>query len=352
MIEAGEADAGQWAGVVNGDALDLPFPNESFDRVIVSEVLEHIWDDERALLEIVRVLRPGGRVAATVPTRWPERVSWAINYRYHDAPGAHVRIYRQHELEQKLERAGCFLAGLAPRPRIPLALLVVEVCVRPRQSGRRAGQAVPRLPVPPHRAQPALGTRHRAPPSNPVLGKSLVVYGEKVHGPARNGGSAVLAESKLPEVAGIITGAQIAQTVDAIASVQQADGNIPWVPGGHTDPWNLVEAAIALDVGGRFAEAERGLRMAERDAAFRRLVARVLPGRRGERAHARHQCHLLRSPTACGTTTLATGDTGFLSEAVPGRRARPSTSRSTTSTRPARSSGTRIPNGSRAKARS
>ena len=79
MIEAGEVDVDQWAGVVNGDALDLPFPDDSFDRVIVSEVLEHIWDDERALVEIVRVLRPGGRLAATVPTRWPERVSWAIN---------------------------------------------------------------------------------------------------------------------------------------------------------------------------------------------------------------------------------------------------------------------------------
>ena len=66
-----------------------------------------------------------------------------------------------------------------------------------------------------------------------------------------------MADVKLPEVPGILTGAQVQQTVDAIASVQQRDGNIPWVPGGQTDPWNLVEAAIALDVGGRFAEAER-----------------------------------------------------------------------------------------------
>jgi|tagenome__1003787_1003787.scaffolds.fasta_scaffold20907802_2 hypothetical protein len=63
--------------------------------------------------------------------------------------------------------------------------------------------------------------------------------------------------NELPEVPGIITRDEIAQTIDAIASVQQPDGNIPWVPGGHTDPWNLVEAAMALDVGNRFAEAER-----------------------------------------------------------------------------------------------
>ena len=44
--------------------------------------------------------------------------------------------------------------------------------------------------------------------------------------------------------------------VDWIASVQQPDGMIPWFPGGHGDPWNHVEAAMALTAGGRFAEAE------------------------------------------------------------------------------------------------
>jgi hypothetical protein len=62
---------------------------------------------------------------------------------------------------------------------------------------------------------------------------------------------------ELPEVPGIISRAEVAATVDAIASVQQRDGNIPWVPSGQTDPWNLVEAAMALDVGGRHHDAER-----------------------------------------------------------------------------------------------
>jgi MMP endo-(1,4)-3-O-methyl-alpha-D-mannosidase len=52
-------------------------------------------------------------------------------------------------------------------------------------------------------------------------------------------------------VDGIITGEQLLETVDAIAATQLPNGNIPWTPGGHTDPWNLVEAAMALDVGGR-----------------------------------------------------------------------------------------------------
>ena len=44
--------------------------------------------------------------------------------------------------------------------------------------------------------------------------------------------------------------------VDSIAAVQQADGMIPWFPGGHGDPWNHTEAAMALTTGGRRAEAE------------------------------------------------------------------------------------------------
>jgi len=63
---------------------------------------------------------------------------------------------------------------------------------------------------------------------------------------------------ELPEVDGIVTRDEIAATVDSIAAYQLPDGNIPWVPGHHTDPWNLVEAAMALDVGGRHANAERG----------------------------------------------------------------------------------------------
>jgi hypothetical protein len=61
----------------------------------------------------------------------------------------------------------------------------------------------------------------------------------------------------LPEVDGIITRDQVDQTVEAIEAVQLPNGNIPWTPDGHTDPWNLVEAAMALDIGGRFEAAER-----------------------------------------------------------------------------------------------
>ncbi len=47
----------------------------------------------------------------------------------------------------------------------------------------------------------------------------------------------------------------LAQSVDSIAALQTKNGLILWTPGGHADPWNHVETAIALDIGGRLKEA-------------------------------------------------------------------------------------------------
>ncbi|MFM8237204.1 MAG: class I SAM-dependent methyltransferase [Actinomycetota bacterium] len=179
MIAAGEISTDQWAGVANGDALDLPFPDGAFDRVIISEVLEHIWDDERVLAEVARVLRPGGRLAATVPTRWPERVSWALNHRYHDTPGGHVRIYRQRDLEARVERAGFWLRGShhAHALHSPYWWLKCAYGLDNPDAGpvRRYHDflcaCIERNPAWAATAERVL---------NPVLGKSLVVYGERI----------------------------------------------------------------------------------------------------------------------------------------------------------------------------
>lgn len=62
------------------------------------------------------------------------------------------------------------------------------------------------------------------------------------------------------EVPGVLTAAELTTTVDGLAEWQLASGMIPWFPGGHADPWNHVEASMALAVGGRIAEAERAYR--------------------------------------------------------------------------------------------
>jgi len=71
-----------------------------------------------------------------------------------------------------------------------------------------------------------------------------------------------------PGVEGIVTGDEVQETVEAIAEWQLPNGMIPWFPGGHADPWNHVEAAMALALGERIAEAER---------AYEWLVARQRP---------------------------------------------------------------------------
>ena len=179
MLAGNEVTEEVWAGAVNGDALQLPFADDTFDRIVVSEVLEHIWDDERAITEVVRVLRPGGRMAATVPTRWPERVSWALNADYHDTPGGHVRIYRQHDLEQKLERAGLFLRGShhAHALHSPYWWLKCAYGLDNTEAApvKRYHEFLCYLIE--HNPRWAARTERAL---NPVLGKSLVVYGEKV----------------------------------------------------------------------------------------------------------------------------------------------------------------------------
>jgi hypothetical protein len=120
----------------------------------------------------------------------------------------------------------------------------------------------------------------------------------------------------LPTVEGIITAPQLQATVDAIASIQVADGNIPWTPGGHTDPWNLVEAAMALDLGGRHEEAR---------AAYRWLAGKQ---RADGGWHAYYLGDDVEDPTldtnvTCYVATgawhhhLVTGDTHYLREQWP-----------------------------------
>ena len=56
-----------------------------------------------------------------------------------------------------------------------------------------------------------------------------------------------------------LTRAEIGATADWIESVQVPSGMIPWFPGGHADPWNHVEATMALAVAGHIDAARRGL---------------------------------------------------------------------------------------------
>jgi len=112
MVAAGELDATTLhTAAVQGDALHLPFPDATFDRVICSEVLEHIPNDVGAMSELTRVLRPGGTMAITVPRFGPELINWALSDEYHNVPGGHIRIYRRSVLTDRLRSVGMKVTG-------------------------------------------------------------------------------------------------------------------------------------------------------------------------------------------------------------------------------------------------
>ena len=65
-----------------------------------------------------------------------------------------------------------------------------------------------------------------------------------------------LRSSTIPEVPGILTADEVLATARSIADLQRPNGMIPWNQGGHCDPWNHVETAMALTVVGMLEEAE------------------------------------------------------------------------------------------------
>lgn len=112
MAEAGELSSERTkVGVVQGDALHLPFRSGSFDHVICSEVLEHITEDRGAMAELSRVLKPGGSMAITIPRFGPELINWALSDEYHMVKGGHVRIYRRRVIESRLSSTGLRVRG-------------------------------------------------------------------------------------------------------------------------------------------------------------------------------------------------------------------------------------------------
>ena len=61
--------------------------------------------------------------------------------------------------------------------------------------------------------------------------------------------------SAIPEIPGVLSAREVVATAASIADVQLHDGMIPWFEGGHCDPWNHVESAMALSVAGFHKEA-------------------------------------------------------------------------------------------------
>jgi SAM-dependent methyltransferase len=179
MVQAGEIPEGR-ISPANGDALRLPFADGTFDRIIASEVMEHIPDDHAAAKELTRVLRPGGTIAVTIPSYWPERVCWALNDEYH-APfvrGGHVRIYSRAVIKAVLRGAGLQPTATHHAHALHSPYWWLKCAVGPTNSEHPAVKAYLRLLTWDIVKGPAV-TRMAEQVLSPVLGKSLIVYATK-----------------------------------------------------------------------------------------------------------------------------------------------------------------------------
>jgi len=104
---------------VFGDVLKLPFKNATFNKLVCSEVLEHLPDDKKGLQEMHRILKKNGTLYITVP-HWNYPFFWdPVNYilqrlfKTHVKTGFwsgvwnfHIRLYHVKELKKVVQEAG------------------------------------------------------------------------------------------------------------------------------------------------------------------------------------------------------------------------------------------------------
>lgn len=175
MAAEGQVPDGARARAERGDALALPYADGVFDIVIASEILEHIPDDEAAIAELVRVLRPGGLLVATVPRWLPERICWLLSDEYHANEGGHVRIYRADELGGKFTARGMYAVHRHHAHALHAPFWWLKCLVGVRDEDHAAVRLYHRFLVWDLMSRPAV-TRFAEAALNPVIGKSVALY--------------------------------------------------------------------------------------------------------------------------------------------------------------------------------
>lgn len=169
-------------GLASANALSLPFADHTFDKVICSEVLEHIPDYAAALAELNRVLKPGGLFCTSVPRAWPERICWFFSDAYYKVEGGHVRIFDARQLSSEIESLGfnAFQRHWAHALHAPFWWL--KCLFWQTQNKNWLIKQYHRLLVWDLMQRPWV-TRFLEQCLNPVMGKSVVMYFVKQHSP-------------------------------------------------------------------------------------------------------------------------------------------------------------------------
>lgn len=103
--------------IVHGSGETLPLPSLTFDLILSHEVLEHVRNDRAAICEMIRTLKPGGRIVLFVPNRgYPfetHGIYWKGKYHFgnklfvnylprllRDKFAPHVRVYSKRDVQK------------------------------------------------------------------------------------------------------------------------------------------------------------------------------------------------------------------------------------------------------------
>lgn len=170
-----------WADFLLADAQHLPFRDGAFDKVMCTEVLEHIPDDQAGIQELHRVARPGANLAVSVPNYGPERVFWTLSWEYWHTPGGHVRVYRPGEMAGYLREHGFDLHTVRHRQAFQSVYWFFRCLFGKNRENHIVTRNLARLMNWYHQARPPLAERGEA-LANLLIGKDLVLYARK---PAR-----------------------------------------------------------------------------------------------------------------------------------------------------------------------
>lgn len=162
------------------DATRLPFADASIDKIICSEVLEHIHDYQAVLEEIQRVLKPGGLLAVTVPRAWPEKICWWLSKAYHQVEGGHIRIFNGRQLRREIEQQKFYYQKRHWAHALHSPFWWLKCLYWKTQDTNPLIKLYHRLLVWDLMEKPWL-TQSLEQLLNPIMGKSLVMYFQKAH---------------------------------------------------------------------------------------------------------------------------------------------------------------------------
>ncbi len=166
----------------------LPFKDGAFDRVICTETLEHVDDEHVLARELVRVLKPGGILAVSVPDEFSEKIFWKLSKNYRTHAGGHVRIFERGDIVRLMRTSGLEPYAVRYRHSLETAYWLSHIAFWSDWGKQGPITSAFRRILDSQRARQSSVVTALDDIGNRILPKSIVVYSRKpLHERSRNG---------------------------------------------------------------------------------------------------------------------------------------------------------------------